>query len=64
VSASHRDDIRRLFAALDVFLNVNYDKRIQFRFGRFKSPFTYEFWAQPTEALASGEWSVFFTTSA
>ena len=41
-------------------MNVNYDKRIQFRFGRFKSPFTYEFWAQPTEALASGEWSVFF----
>ena len=48
------------FAALDVFLNVNYDKRIQFRFGRFKSPFCYEFYAQPTEALASGEWSVFF----
>jgi len=48
------------FAALDVFLNVNYDKRLQFRFGRFKSPFTYEFYAQPTEALASGEWSVFF----
>jgi phosphate-selective porin OprO/OprP len=48
------------FAALDVFLNVNYDKRLQFRFGRFKSPFCYEFYAQPTEALASGEWSVFF----
>ncbi len=48
------------FSALDVFLNVNYDKRIQFRFGRFKSPFCYEFYAQPTEALASGEWSVFF----
>ncbi len=48
------------FSALDVFLNVNYDKRLQFRFGRFKSPYTYEFWAQPTEALASGEWSVFF----
>lgn len=48
------------FSALDVFLNVNYDKRFQFRFGRFKSPFGYEFYAQPTEALASGEWSVFF----
>jgi phosphate-selective porin OprO/OprP len=48
------------FAALDVFLNVNYDKRLQFRIGRFKSPFCYEFYAQPTEALASGEWSVFF----
>lgn len=48
------------FSALDVFLNVNYDKRFQFRFGRYKSPFGYEFYAQPTEALASGEWSVFF----
>lgn len=48
------------FAALDVFLNVNYDKRFQFRFGRFKSPYAYEFYAQPTESLASGEWSVFF----
>lgn len=48
------------FSALDVFLNVNYDKRLQFRFGRFKTPYAYEFYAQPTEALASGEWSVFF----
>ncbi|HZW30003.1 MAG TPA: porin [Isosphaeraceae bacterium] len=48
------------FAALDIFLNVNYDKRFQFRFGRFKSPFCYEFYAQPTEAIANGEWSVFF----
>ncbi|OJW24586.1 MAG: hypothetical protein BGO49_05960 [Planctomycetales bacterium 71-10] len=48
------------FSALDIFLNVNYDKRFQFRFGRYKSPFAYEFYAQPTEALASGEWSVFF----
>jgi phosphate-selective porin OprO/OprP len=48
------------FSALDVFLNVNYDKRLQFRFGRYKSPYGYEFYAQPTEALASGEWSVFF----
>lgn len=48
------------FTALDIFLNVNYDKRFQFRFGRYKSPYGYEFYAQPTEALASGEWSVFF----
>ena len=39
---------------------MNYDKRFQFRFGRFKSPYTYEFYGQPTEAVANGEWSVFF----
>jgi phosphate-selective porin OprO/OprP len=48
------------FSALDIFLNVNYDKRFQLRFGRYKSPYAYEFYAQPTEALANGEWSVFF----
>src|SRR6185437_16474511 len=31
-------DAAGAFNVLDVFLNVNYDKRIQFRFGRFKSP--------------------------
>ena len=48
------------FSALDIFLNVNYDRRLQFRFGRFKTPYAYEFYAQPTEALANGEWSLFF----
>lgn len=48
------------FDALDVFLNVNYDKRLQFMAGRFKSPYAYEFYAQPTQSLATGEWSVFF----
>ena len=31
------------FSILDVFLNANYDRRLQYRIGRFKSPFTYEF---------------------
>lgn len=48
------------FNVLDVFLNVNYDKRFQFRLGRFKSPFTYEFYGEPTQGLANGEWSLFF----
>jgi phosphate-selective porin OprO/OprP len=45
---------------LDVFLNVNFDKRLQFRAGRFKSPFTYEFFGEPSQGLANGEWSLFF----
>ncbi|MBX6314761.1 MAG: porin, partial [Isosphaeraceae bacterium] len=45
---------------LDVYLNVNYDRRLQYRVGRFKTPFTYEFYAEPTPALANGEWSLFF----
>jgi phosphate-selective porin OprO and OprP len=48
------------FSILDVFLNVNYDRRLQFRIGRFKSPFTYEFWGVPTQGLPNGEWSLFF----
>ena len=32
------------FAPLNAFLNFNYDERFQFRFGRFKVPFTYEFY--------------------
>jgi phosphate-selective porin OprO/OprP len=48
------------FSILDVFLNVNYDRRLQFRIGRGKSPFTYEFWGVPTQGLPNGEWSLFF----
>ena len=45
---------------LDIFFNVNYDRRLQFRFGRFKTPFTYEFYAEPVQGLPNGEWSLFF----
>src|SRR5579883_2235590 len=48
------------FNILDVFLNVNYDRRFQFRIGRFKTPFAYEFYAAPVQALPNGEWSLFF----
>ena len=43
------------FSILDVFLNVNYDRRLQFRIGRFKSRFTNEFWGVPTPGLPNGE---------
>ncbi len=29
---------------LNAFITFNYDKRLQFRFGRFKTPYTYEFY--------------------
>ena len=48
------------FSVLDIFFNVNYDRRLQFRFGRFKTPFTYEFYAEPVQGLPNGEWSLFF----
>jgi phosphate-selective porin OprO/OprP len=35
------------FNVLDCFLNVHYDDRIQLKLGRYKTPFTYEFYALP-----------------
>lgn len=32
------------FGFLNVFINFNYDERFKFRIGRFKSPFTYEWY--------------------
>jgi len=32
------------FNLLNAFLNFNFDKRLQLRFGRFKTPYTYEFY--------------------
>ena len=48
------------FTALDVFLDVEYDPRIRLRFGRFKSPFTYEFLVEPVQGLVIPERSIFF----
>jgi phosphate-selective porin OprO and OprP len=45
---------------LDVFLNVHWDDRIQFKFGRYKTPFTYEFYALPIQGLINSERSLFF----
>ncbi len=46
--------------ALDVFLDFNYDKRLQIRAGRFKTPFTYEFFIEPIQGLITPERSLFF----
>jgi phosphate-selective porin OprO/OprP len=45
---------------LDVFVDFNYDKRLQFRAGRFKTPFTYEFFIEPITGLITPERSLFF----
>lgn len=54
------DDIN----VLDVFLNIHYDDRLQFKIGRFKTPFTYEFYTEPIQGLISPERSLFFNNFA
>ena len=38
---------------LDVWMNVNYDDRLQFKMGRMFTPFAYEWFNVPTNALIS-----------
>jgi phosphate-selective porin OprO/OprP len=45
---------------LDMFIDLNYDRRLQFRMGRFKTPFTYEFFIEPIQGLITPERSLFF----
>ena len=52
------------FNMLDVFLNAHYDDRVQFKMGRFKTPFTYEFYTEPIQGLISPERSLFFNNFA
>jgi phosphate-selective porin OprO/OprP len=49
---------------LDVFLNIHYDDRLQFRVGRGKTPFTYEFYQEPIQGLLVPERSLFFNNFA
>ena len=49
---------------LDIFLNVHYDDRLQFKFGRYKTPFTYEFYSEPIQGLINPERSLFFNNFA
>jgi len=49
---------------LDVFANIHYDDRLQFKLGRFKTPFTYEFYTEPIQGLISPERSLFFNNFA
>ena len=45
---------------LDAWLNAHYDDRFQVKAGRYKTPFTYEFYAEPIQGLISPERSLFF----
>jgi phosphate-selective porin OprO/OprP len=45
---------------LDVFLDIDYDPRLRLRIGRYKTPFTYEFFVEPIQGLVIPERSVFF----
>jgi phosphate-selective porin OprO and OprP len=45
---------------LDVWLNVNYDQRLQFKMGRMFTPFAYEWFNVPTNALIAPERSLFY----
>jgi len=49
---------------LDVFVNIHYDDRLQFKLGRYKTPFTYEFYTEPIQGLVSPERSLFFNNFA
>ena len=47
------------FNLLNCFLNFNYDKRLQFRMGRFKTPYTYEFYKINVWNLYAPERSIY-----
>jgi phosphate-selective porin OprO/OprP len=49
---------------LDIFLNAHYDDRVQLKVGRFKTPFTYEFYTEPIQGLINPERSLFFNNFA
>lgn len=50
--------------ALDIFGDISYDPRLQFRIGRMKTPFTYEFYVEPVQGLITPERSIFFNNFA
>jgi len=45
---------------LDVWLNVNYDQRLQFKLGRMFTPFAYEWFNVPTNSMITPERSLFY----
>lgn len=49
---------------LDAFLNIHYDDRLQFKVGRYKTPYTYEFYSLPINGLLTPERSQFFNNFA
>jgi phosphate-selective porin OprO/OprP len=45
---------------LDAYLNIHYDDRFQLKLGRYKTPYTYEFYTLPINGLINPERSLFF----
>ncbi|WP_165225398.1 OprO/OprP family phosphate-selective porin [Aquisphaera insulae] len=45
---------------LDGYLNVNFDPRMNLKIGRYKTPFTYEFYALGINAMPTPERSLFY----
>lgn len=45
---------------LDAYLNINFDSRLQLKVGRYKTPFTYEFYALGINSFPTPERSLFF----
>jgi phosphate-selective porin OprO and OprP len=53
-----------VISILDAFGDVDYDPRVRVRIGRFKTPFTYEFFVEPIQGLTTPERSLFFNNFA
>jgi phosphate-selective porin OprO/OprP len=45
---------------LDVFMDADFSPKFRVRYGRFKTPFTYEFLVEPIQGLVTPERSIFF----
>ncbi len=45
---------------LDAYVNLNFDERFQLKIGRFKTPWSYEFYGQPANGLINPERSIVF----
>lgn len=45
---------------IDAFFNLHYDDRLQVKIGRFKTPWSYEFYGEPANGLINPERSIFF----
>ena len=61
VSMAHGFDA---LSILDVFVDFDIDPKARFRAGRFKTPFTYEFFVEPVQGLVVPERSIFFNNFA
>lgn len=58
IAAAHGYDTG--YNILDAYLNIHYDDRFQIKLGRYKTPFTYEFYSLPVDGLIDPERSLFF----